>query len=83
MFLTLLAFFVVALAAPAQDWPEAEQRELRTRLEQTSNSAQDILRVLEACGWNQTRTAETLQIDRVTLHHKLKKYGWSRPVETR
>ena len=42
-----------------------------------------ILRVLEACGWNQTRTAETLEIDRVTLHHKLKKYGWSRPVETR
>jgi len=42
-----------------------------------------ILRVLEECGFNQTRTAETLDIDRVTLHHKLKKYGWSRPVETR
>jgi two-component system, NtrC family, response regulator HydG len=43
-----------------------------------------ILRVLESCNWNQTRTAEVLQIDRVTLHHKLKKYGWSRPtVETR
>ncbi len=42
-----------------------------------------ILRVLEACSWNQTRAAETLEIDRVTLHHKLKKYGWSRPVETR
>src|SRR5579862_6735075 len=42
-----------------------------------------ILRVLEECGWNQTRTAETLDIDRVTLHHKLKRYGWSRPVETR
>lgn len=42
-----------------------------------------ILRVLEQCGWNQTRAAETLAIDRVTLHHKLKKYGWSRPVETR
>jgi len=42
-----------------------------------------ILRVLEECGWNQTRAAEVLEIDRVTLHHKLKKYGWSRPVETR
>jgi two-component system, NtrC family, response regulator HydG len=42
-----------------------------------------ILRVLEQCGWNQTRAAETLAIDRVTLHHKLKKYGWSRPIETR
>jgi DNA-binding NtrC family response regulator len=38
-----------------------------------------ILRVLEECNWNQTRTAETLDIDRVTLHNKLKKYGWSRP----
>ena len=42
-----------------------------------------ILRVLEQCGWNQTHAAEVLGIDRVTLHHKLKRYGWSRPVETR
>ena len=44
-----------------------------------------ILRVLETCNWNQTRTAEVLGIDRVTLHHKLKRYGWTRPapVETR
>jgi two-component system response regulator HydG len=37
-----------------------------------------ILRVLEECNWNQTRAAEILDIDRVTLHNKLKKYGWSR-----
>jgi two-component system, NtrC family, response regulator HydG len=37
-----------------------------------------ILRVLEDCGGNQTRAAEVLDIDRVTLHHKLKKYGWSK-----
>jgi DNA-binding NtrC family response regulator len=37
-----------------------------------------ILKVLEECNWNQTRTAEVLDIDRVTLHNKLKKYGWSR-----
>jgi two-component system response regulator HydG len=42
-----------------------------------------ILRVLEQCNWNQTRAAELLQIDRVTLHHKLKRYGWSKPVEVR
>jgi DNA-binding NtrC family response regulator len=43
-----------------------------------------ILRVLESCQWNQSRAAEVLDIDRVTLHHKLKKYGWSRQhVETR
>jgi two-component system response regulator HydG len=38
-----------------------------------------ILRVLEECNYNQTRTAEVLHIDRATLHNKLKKYGWNRP----
>lgn len=42
-----------------------------------------IMRVLESCNWNQTRAAEILDIDRVTLHHKIKRYGWSRPVEIR
>ncbi len=43
-----------------------------------------ILRVVEECGGNQSHAAEILDIDRVTLHHKLKKYGWSRaPMETR
>ncbi len=37
-----------------------------------------ILRVLEECGGNQTRAAEILDIDRVTLHNRLKKYGWTR-----
>jgi two-component system response regulator HydG len=37
-----------------------------------------ILRVLEECSGNQSRAAEMLDIDRVTLHHKLKRYGWSR-----
>ena len=43
-----------------------------------------ILRTLESVKWNQTRAAEILEIDRVTLHHKLKRYGWNRrTVETR
>ncbi len=43
-----------------------------------------ILRVLAECGQNQSRAAEVLDIDRVTLYHKLKKWGWTRsPVETR
>jgi transcriptional regulator with AAA-type ATPase domain len=42
------------------------------------------LRVLGQCGENQSRAAEKLGIDRVTLHHKLKKYGWTRAAaETR
>jgi DNA-binding NtrC family response regulator len=43
-----------------------------------------ILRVLHECGGNQTRAAHVLDIDRVTLYNKLKKYGWKRPtVETK
>ena len=43
-----------------------------------------ILRVLSECSDNQSRAALVLGIDRVTLHHKLKRYGWTRtPVETR
>jgi two-component system, NtrC family, response regulator HydG len=39
-----------------------------------------ILRVLEECSFNQTKAADVLDIDRVTLHNKLKKYGWSRSL---
>jgi DNA-binding NtrC family response regulator len=43
-----------------------------------------ILRIVEECGGNQSHAAELLDIDRVTLYHKLKKYGWTRtPVEAR
>ena len=43
-----------------------------------------ILRVLEECGGNQTRAAEVLDIDRVTLYNRLKRYGWKKtPVETK
>lgn len=37
-----------------------------------------ILAVLQECKGNQTVAAEVLDIDRVTLHNKLKKYGWKR-----
>ncbi|HLY63114.1 MAG TPA: sigma-54 dependent transcriptional regulator [Terriglobia bacterium] len=41
-----------------------------------------ILSVMEECDGNQTRAAQALGIDRVTLHSKLKRYGWKRtPVE--
>jgi two-component system, NtrC family, response regulator HydG len=38
-----------------------------------------ILRVVDECEGNQSHAAEILDIDRVTLYHKLKKYGWTRP----
>jgi two-component system response regulator HydG len=37
-----------------------------------------ILRVLDECGGNQTRASQVLDIDRVTLYNKLKRYGWKR-----
>ena len=37
-----------------------------------------ILSVLEECNGNQTQAAAVLDIDRVTLHNKLKKYGWKK-----
>jgi DNA-binding NtrC family response regulator len=37
-----------------------------------------ILRVMEECSGNQTHAAQVLDIDRVTLHTKLKSYGWKR-----
>jgi len=38
-----------------------------------------IVRVLEENGWNITRSARILQIDRATLYNKLKQYRLSRP----
>ena len=67
---------------------DSELREENFALKLTANLASGrtldeiekshILRVLEDCNYNQTRTAEILQIDRATLHNKLKKYGWTR-----
>jgi len=37
-----------------------------------------ILKTLEACDWNQTRAAKILDIDRVTLYNKIKKYGFKK-----
>ena len=37
-----------------------------------------IEKILGQAGWNITHAAETLQIDRVTLYNKIKKYGLHR-----
>jgi len=65
----------LAIKAVANGLPNGGQKSLE-EIEKAH-----ILRVLEQCNWNQTRAAEALEIDRVTLHHKIKKYGWSKPVE--
>jgi two-component system response regulator HydG len=73
--------------------PELHERDfifkLQTVSDGSSKTLEDmerahILRVVEECGGNQSHAAVILDIDRVTLYHKLKKYGWTRtPVETR
>ncbi len=56
--------------------PAAEENGAVKTLEDVERA--HILRVLEECGGNQTRAAEVLDIDRVTLHNKLRKYGWTK-----
>jgi DNA-binding NtrC family response regulator len=66
--------------------PEIREEDFVLRLpltEHTPRTLEDverehILEVLQECKGNQTLTAEVLDIDRVTLHNKLKKYGWKR-----
>jgi len=40
-----------------------------------------VRRILVERGWNVTRAAKVLGIDRVTLYNKMKKYGIERPAE--
>ena len=66
--------------------PEIREDDFALRLpvaDQTARKLEDIekahiLAVLQECKGNQTLAAEVLDIDRVTLHNKLKKYGWKR-----
>ncbi len=40
---------------------------------------QHIGRVLQECRWNMSRAARILEIDRATLYHKIRRYGYHRP----
>jgi DNA-binding NtrC family response regulator len=40
-----------------------------------------IRRTLQETGWNVYRAARLLEIDRVTLYNKIKKYGFKREAE--
>jgi len=67
--------------------PELREQDFIFKPQGTSNGSSKtledmerahILRVVEECGGNQSHAADVLDIDRVTLYHKLKKYGWTR-----
>ena len=70
--------------------PEIREEDFALRLPVAENSPRTledverdhILAVLRDCKDNQTLAAEVLDIDRVTLHNKLKKYGWKREAAT-
>ncbi len=42
---------------------------------------QHIVRVLEDFAWNQTQAAKALGIDRVTLYHKIRRFGLTPPAK--
>jgi len=42
-----------------------------------------VIRVLEDFGWNQTQAAKALGIDRVTLYHKIRRYGLKPPERSK
>ena len=66
--------------------PELTDQDFTLKLHTTEGEARTleeiekahILRVLEEAGGNKTRAAAILDIDRVTLHNKLKKYGYKK-----
>jgi two-component system response regulator HydG len=68
--------------------PELRENDFALRLPVAGSSSRTledmekvhILAVLEECRGNQTLAAELLDIDRVTLHNKLKRYGWKRVI---
>jgi two-component system response regulator HydG len=67
--------------------PELREQDFTLKLQHNGGDARTlddierahILRVLDECGGNQTHAAQVLDIDRVTLYNKLKRYGWKRP----
>lgn len=54
--------------------PNSQRDDLMTSVERVH-----ISKVLEKNGWNITRSAEALGIDRVTLYSKISKYGLKKP----
>lgn len=65
-----------------QDMPfgsEQEDPEEKTAISLKGIEKKHILQVLNKTGWNVTRSAHLLEIDRATLYNKINNYGLSRP----
>jgi DNA-binding NtrC family response regulator len=76
---------MVVLSEAQEITPECLPFSIREYLDQPSiKSLKEwekvhILRVLEENNWNISKTAQDLEVDRVTLYNKIKKYNLSRP----
>ncbi len=64
-YLTRDDFSFLFKATPAQGAPQSLK----------DNEKQHIDRILKLCKWNITKAANVLEISRITLHSKIKKYG--------
>ncbi len=65
-----------------EDFPFADSAASREQMNGKSLSDLErvhIARVLEETGWNISQAARILEIDRVTLYNKMRKYGIERP----
>lgn len=67
-----------------RDFPRLQEDKVREPDEKSLASVErdHIQDVLEETGWNISRSARLLQIDRVTLYNKIKKYGLKRASST-
>jgi len=65
----------------AHDLAVARSAEGADDLSIESLERRHIVRVLEDFAWNQTQAAKALGIDRVTLYHKIRRYGLKPPAK--
>ena len=67
----------------ASDFALASAEESAEPVSLEAMEQRHITRVLEQFNWNQTHAARALGIDRVTLYHKIHRYGLRHPVESK
>lgn len=64
-----------ASAMPQLDWASEVDGGPSLREFREQSERRYILRTLDACGWNISRAAQALQVERTNLHKKMKAYG--------
>jgi transcriptional regulator of acetoin/glycerol metabolism len=75
---------MVVASPPVIRWQDLPLQRVPSLPAKPGDSLADVERrhvaaVLERTGWNVSRAAELLEVDRVTVYNKMKKYGLDRP----